>query len=109
MSILIDQTKRVLVQGLTGREGRARAKLMKEYGPLLTGNALRKVLGYPSLAAMRQAVFQGTFPVKIFTIEHRRGKFAFVEDVAYWLAEQRLRTGVIHSNITDEIEGGDDS
>ncbi len=32
MSILIDETKRVLVQGITGREGRARAALMKEYG-----------------------------------------------------------------------------
>lgn len=32
MSILIDQEKRVLVQGLTGREGRARAKLMVQYG-----------------------------------------------------------------------------
>jgi succinyl-CoA synthetase alpha subunit len=32
MSILIDQKKRVLVQGLTGREGRARAKLMVQYG-----------------------------------------------------------------------------
>ena len=32
MSILIDKTKRVLVQGITGREGRARAALMKEYG-----------------------------------------------------------------------------
>jgi len=32
MSILIDGTKRVLVQGITGREGQARAALMKEYG-----------------------------------------------------------------------------
>jgi succinyl-CoA synthetase alpha subunit len=32
MSILIDQTKRVLVQGITGREGIARTRLMKEYG-----------------------------------------------------------------------------
>ncbi len=32
MSILIDQTKRVLVQGITGREGAARTKLMVEYG-----------------------------------------------------------------------------
>jgi succinyl-CoA synthetase alpha subunit len=32
MSILIDQTKRVLVQGITGREGMARTKLMVEYG-----------------------------------------------------------------------------
>lgn len=35
MSILIDQNKRVLVQGITGREGRARAALMKEYGTLV--------------------------------------------------------------------------
>ncbi len=32
MSILIDQTKKVLVQGITGREGQARTKLMIEYG-----------------------------------------------------------------------------
>jgi len=32
MSILIDQSKRVLVQGITGREGMARTKLMREYG-----------------------------------------------------------------------------
>ena len=32
MAILIDQNKRVLVQGITGREGMARAKLMTEYG-----------------------------------------------------------------------------
>ncbi|MFN2110368.1 MAG: succinate--CoA ligase subunit alpha [Anaerolineae bacterium] len=32
MSILIDQTKRVLVQGITGREGMARTKLMVGYG-----------------------------------------------------------------------------
>jgi succinyl-CoA synthetase alpha subunit len=32
MSILIDENKRVLVQGITGREGRTRTKLMKEYG-----------------------------------------------------------------------------
>ncbi|MBU1698692.1 MAG: succinate--CoA ligase subunit alpha [Candidatus Eisenbacteria bacterium] len=32
MSILIDGTKKVIVQGITGREGMARTKLMKEYG-----------------------------------------------------------------------------
>lgn len=32
MSILIDQTKRVLVQGITGREGMTRTKLMIGYG-----------------------------------------------------------------------------
>ena len=37
MSILIDETKRVIVQGITGREGRARAKLMKGYGTNIVG------------------------------------------------------------------------
>jgi succinyl-CoA synthetase alpha subunit len=32
MSILIDEDKRVLVQGITGREGMARTRLMREYG-----------------------------------------------------------------------------
>ena len=32
MSILIDNTMRVVIQGITGREGTARAKLMKDYG-----------------------------------------------------------------------------
>lgn len=32
MSILIDRTKRVLVQGITGREGQARTRLMTDYG-----------------------------------------------------------------------------
>jgi succinyl-CoA synthetase alpha subunit len=32
MAILIDEHTRVLIQGITGREGRARARLMKEYG-----------------------------------------------------------------------------
>src|ERR1700688_3915066 len=32
MAILIDEKKRVLVQGITGREGQARTRLMREYG-----------------------------------------------------------------------------
>ncbi|CAN5499046.1 hypothetical protein BH18VER2_BH18VER2_16350 [soil metagenome] len=30
MAILIDEKKRVLVQGITGREGQARTRLMRE-------------------------------------------------------------------------------
>jgi len=32
MAILVNESTRVVVQGITGREGRARAKLMREYG-----------------------------------------------------------------------------
>jgi succinyl-CoA synthetase alpha subunit len=37
MSILIDETKRVLVQGITGREGQARTRLMRAYGTNVVG------------------------------------------------------------------------
>ena len=65
------------------------ADLLRLYGPLLTGDALRLTLGYPSMGAMRQAIFRGGMPVHIFSIDNRRGKFALSKDVATWLAEQR--------------------
>lgn len=37
MAILIDENTRVLVQGITGREGRTRTRLMKEYGTKVIG------------------------------------------------------------------------
>ena len=60
MSILIDQTKRVLVQGITGREGRARARLMKEYGTLVVagvtpGKGSQDVDGVPVFDTIREA------------------------------------------------------
>lgn len=63
--------------------------LLRQYGPILTGDALRKSLGYPSMDAFRQALSRGTVPVTVFPLENRRGKFALAKDVAKWLAEQR--------------------
>lgn len=37
MAILIDETKKVLVQGITGREGQARTRLMLDYGTKVVG------------------------------------------------------------------------
>lgn len=37
MAILIDESKRVLVQGITGREGQARTRLMLDYGTSVVG------------------------------------------------------------------------
>src|SRR5437016_3374690 len=52
MGILIDEKKRVLVQGITGREGRARTRLMREYGTnvvagVTPGKGGENVLGVP--------------------------------------------------------------
>src|SRR3954465_11234631 len=61
MAILIDETKRVLVQGITGREGRARTKLLREYGTnvvagVTPGKAGQAVLGGPVFRRPREAV-----------------------------------------------------
>lgn len=64
--------------------------LLARYGsPLLGGDDLRSVLGYPSVEALRQAICRGTVPVPVFAVEHRRGKFALTKDVAAWLAKLR--------------------
>src|SRR5712671_3164545 len=61
MAILIDETKRVLVQGITGREGRARTKLMREYGTnvvagVTPGKGGQSVLGVPVFNTPQDAV-----------------------------------------------------
>jgi hypothetical protein len=65
------------------------AQLLRDYGPILSGDALRRVLGYRSLESLRQAISRGTIGVPVFGIEHRRGKYALAKDVALWLAEVR--------------------
>ena len=67
------------------------ADLMTRYGPVLTGDDLRRCLGYSSMAALRQAIARKKVPVPIFPLKDRRGKFALAKDVACWLAEQRNR------------------
>ena len=61
MAILIDEKKRVLVQGITGREGRARTRLMREYGTniiagVTPGKGGQSVLGVPVFNTPREAV-----------------------------------------------------
>ena len=60
MSILIDQSKRVLVQGITGREGMARTKLMREYGTQVVagvtpGKGGQEVEGVPVFDTIQEA------------------------------------------------------
>ena len=59
------------------------------YGPVMGGEELRRALGYPSAAAFRQAQVRKTVPVPLFSIEHRRGKFAWTKEVVAWLALQQ--------------------
>ena len=63
--------------------------MLNQYGFMLSGNALRKALGFSSMDALRQAIARGKLPIPVFTLENRRGKYALAKDVANWLAEQR--------------------
>lgn len=66
--------------------------LMNSYGsPLLTGEKLAEAMGYRSIHSLRKHMSQRTFPVKLFNIEGRRGRFVLVKDIACWLATQRLQ------------------
>ena len=61
MAILIDEKKRVLVQGITGREGRARTRLMHDYGTnvvagVTPGKGGQSVLGVPVFNTPQEAV-----------------------------------------------------
>ncbi len=66
--------------------------LMELYGPMIGGSTLRKVLGYPTAAALRRAHERGLLSVPVFEIPSRRGKFALTQDVAVWLVECRSET-----------------
>jgi succinyl-CoA synthetase alpha subunit len=61
MAILIDEKKHVLVQGITGREGRARTRLMRDYGTKVVagvtpGKGGHSVLGVPVFNTPQDAV-----------------------------------------------------
>lgn len=61
MSILIDRNKRVVVQGMTGREGQARTRLMLDYGTQVVagvtpGRGGQRVMGIPVFDTVSAAV-----------------------------------------------------
>lgn len=60
MSILVNERSRVLVQGITGREGMARTKLMKDYGTKVVagvtpGKGGQEVYGVPVFNSIAEA------------------------------------------------------
>jgi len=63
--------------------------LMNRYGPIIGRDDLRKALGYKTDDAFRQALCRNTIPIAVFEIEHRKGKFALVKDLAAWLETVR--------------------
>lgn len=61
-------------------------QMLKEFGPLMGGEGLRRALGYRTAPAFARAVRLKTVGVHVFEIPGRRGKFALTADVVTWLA-----------------------
>lgn len=68
--------------------------LVSQYGQMIGGSELAKVLGYKSLVALRKARLRGAISIPLFTPVKRRTSFALTVDVADWLVEQRDKGGV---------------
>ncbi|WP_457280946.1 hypothetical protein [Polaromonas sp. P5_D5] len=65
------------------------ATLVQKYGFMLGQADLARVLAFPTATAFRRAAYRRQLPIKVFSIEHRKGKFALAKDVAIWLATMR--------------------
>jgi succinyl-CoA synthetase alpha subunit len=87
MSILIDASKRVLIQGITGREGQARTQLMKEYGTQIIagvtpGKGGVEVLGVPVFDTVQEAwESHGPFDISVLFIPAPLVKSAALEAI----------------------------
>lgn len=66
--------------------------MLKEFGPLMGGEELRRALGYRTWAAFARAVRTDTIGIPVFEIPKRRGRFALTIDVATWLIALRGET-----------------
>lgn len=62
-------------------------ELKERYGELIGGYDLAKLMGYRSTASFRQALARNQISIPIFSIENRKGKFAYTSDVAKWLKD----------------------
>ncbi len=88
MSILIGKNKKVLVQGITGREGRARTKLMIDIGTAVVagvtpGQGGIEVLGVPVYDTVAEAVkTHGTIDITVVFVPAPLVKNAVIEAFA---------------------------
>lgn len=88
MAILVDESTKVLVQGITGREGRARARLMREYGTNVVagctpGRGGETVDGVPVYDTIGEAVEQhGRFDASVIYVPAPLVKDAALEAIA---------------------------
>ncbi len=87
MSILVDEKSRVLVQGITGREGLVRTRLMKDYGTdvvagVTPGRGGENVHGIPVYDTVREAWEKiGTIDISVIFVPAALVKSAALEAI----------------------------
>lgn len=77
-------------------------EMLKEFGPLMGGEALRRALGFNTWAAFARAVRTASVGIPVFEIPSRRGRFALTIDVARWLVALRANSPAGTSPIAEE-------
>lgn len=87
MSILIDKSTRLIVQGITGRDGLFHAKMMKEYGTNVVGGTSpgkggTSIDGIPVFNTMYEAVEQTEANTSIIFVPARFAADAIMESAA---------------------------
>ncbi|HZR02488.1 MAG TPA: hypothetical protein VFA81_04860 [Burkholderiales bacterium] len=60
--------------------------LLARHGELMTGEPLRRALGFASERSFLRAAKGKNLPVRVFELAGRRGRFARTRDVAQWLS-----------------------
>lgn len=87
MSILIDQNTKVIVQGITGRDGSFHAKQMKEYGTQVVGGVTpgkggQDVEGIPVFNSVKEAKDKTGCNAAVIYVPAKFAKDAILEDIA---------------------------
>ncbi len=86
MSIIIDENTKVIVQGITGREGSFHANLMKTYGTKIVGGVNPRkseeyVHGIPVFETVKDAVEETSANASILFVPPRYSKDAILEAI----------------------------
>lgn len=86
MSILIDSSTRVIVQGITGSQGRFHTQLMKDYGTCVTGGVTpgkggTEVCGLPVYDTVREAVHAGGANASVIFVPPKAAAASILEAI----------------------------
>lgn len=80
-------------------------ELMRQHGAVIGGDALRRHLGFASVATMQKAFRRGQLDVPAFEMPPRRGHFVLASDLAEWLVNLR-RNGTQRAMLAKAVPGG---